>query len=79
MNNDNKINFEKDLKPNDLCERIAEYILKIARGANYTKIDKEILSKEVSMHIIDIDGKKLSEKLYEEGNSTNVQPKENGK
>lgn len=75
MNDDNEFDFKKDLKPYNLCEEIAEYILKILKGTEYTEIDKEILSKKVSMHIIDIDGKKLSE----EGNNTNVQPKENGK
>ena len=75
MNDDNNVDFKKDLKSYNLCEQIAEYILKIVKGTNYTEIDKEILSKKVSMHIIDID----TEKLSKEGNSNNVQPKENGK
>ena len=71
MNDDNNVDFKKDLKPYNLCEQIAEYILKITKGTNYTEIDKEILSKKVSMHIIDINAEKSSE----EGNSSNVQPK----
>ena len=75
MNDDNNVDFKKDLKPYNLCKQIAEYILKIIKGTNYTEIDRDILSKNVSMHIIDIDAEKSSK----EGNRSNAQPKENGK
>lgn len=75
MNNNNEFDFKKDLKSYNLCEEIAEYILKIIKGTDYTEIDKEILSKKVAMHIIDVDAEKSSE----EGNNTNAQSKENEK